>query len=346
MTGAADKAPPMPVAAAEHRQRARVLDCGKYAGMTTLEARKAIVADLEEGGCLIRDRGPLSTMSAPATAATPTIEPMVSKQWFVKMEPLAKPAIESVEKGEIKFVPERFTKNYMNWMKNTRDWCISRQLWWGHQIPAWYCDDCGETDRRQDDAPCTCPKCGSSTADAGPRHAGHLVLLCAVALLHAGLAQRGQRGPEVFLPHQHAGHRLRHHRLLGQPHDLLRSGATPARHPFNTVCIHGIVRDSQGRKMSKSARQRHRPAGGHCPVRRGRPALHAGGPAPPRATICAIIEKKVEAARNFANKLWNATRFVLMNLPEDFAAGPAQRGQAGHERQVGADQAESGWPVP
>ena len=121
-----------------------MLDCGKYAGMTTLEARKAILADLEAGGFL-KETEPLKHEVGTCYRCHSTIEPMVSKQWFVKMEPLAKPAIESVEKGEIKFVPERFTKNYLNWMKGTRDWCISRQLWWGHQIPAWYCDDCGET---------------------------------------------------------------------------------------------------------------------------------------------------------------------------------------------------------
>ena len=131
-----------------------VLDCGKYAGMTTLEARKAILADLEAGGFL-KEIEPLKHEVGTCYRCHSTIEPMVSKQWFVKMEPLAKPAIESVEKGEIKFVPERFTKNYMNWMKNTRDWCISRQLWWGHQIPAWYCDDCGETVVAKS-APCAC----------------------------------------------------------------------------------------------------------------------------------------------------------------------------------------------
>ena len=143
-----------------------VLDCGKYAGMTTLEARKAILADLKEGGFL-KEIEPLKHEVGTCYRCHSTIEPMVSKQWFVKMEPLAKPAIESVEKGEIKFVPERFTKNYMNWMKNTRDWCISRQLWWGHQIPAWYCDDCGETVVAKS-APCACPKCGGAKLTQDP----------------------------------------------------------------------------------------------------------------------------------------------------------------------------------
>ena len=160
MTGAADKAAADALFAAGKNtvNEPHVLDCGKYAGMTTLEARKAILADLKEGGFL-KEIEPLKHEVGTCYRCHSTIEPMVSKQWFVKMEPLAKPAIESVEKGEIKFVPERFTKNYMNWMKNTRDWCISRQLWWGHQIPAWYCDDCGETVVAKS-APCTCPKCG------------------------------------------------------------------------------------------------------------------------------------------------------------------------------------------
>ncbi len=136
MTGAADKAAADALFAAGKNtvNEPHVLDCGKYAGMTTLEARKAILADLKEGGFL-KEIEPLKHEVGTCYRCHSTIEPMVSKQWFVKMEPLAEPAIESVEKGDIKFVPERFTKNYMNWMKNTRDWCISRQLWWGHQIP-------------------------------------------------------------------------------------------------------------------------------------------------------------------------------------------------------------------
>ena len=118
-----------------------------------------------------------------------TIEPMVSKQWFVKMEPLAKPAIEAVEKGEITFVPERFTKNYFNWMENVRDWCISRQLWWGHRIPAWYCDDCGETVVCQGGLRPSAPSAAAPICIQDQRHAGHLVLLCPVALLHPGLAR-------------------------------------------------------------------------------------------------------------------------------------------------------------
>ena len=207
MTGAADKAAADALFEAGKNtvNEPRVLDCGKYAGMTTLEARKAILADLEAGGYL-KEVEPLKHEVGTCYRCHTTIEPMVSRQWFVKMEPLAKPAIEAVEKGRIRFVPERFTKNYMNWMKNTRDWCISRQLWWGHQIPAWYCDECGETVVAKE-APAACPKCGSTHLTRDPRHPGHLVLLGPVALQHPGLAG-GDRGPEILLSHRHPGHRL------------------------------------------------------------------------------------------------------------------------------------------
>ena len=168
MTGKADKeaADALFAAGKNTVNEPHVLDCGKYAGMTTMEARKAIVADLEAGGYL-KSVEPLKHEVGSCYRCHTTIEPMVSKQWFVKMEPLAKPAIEAVEQGRIRFVPERFTKNYMNWMKNTRDWCISRQLWWGHQIPAWYCDACGETVVAKE-APAACPKCGCTHLTRDP----------------------------------------------------------------------------------------------------------------------------------------------------------------------------------
>ncbi|MBQ8238618.1 MAG: valine--tRNA ligase, partial [Oscillospiraceae bacterium] len=168
MTGAADKAACDELFASGRATvgEPEVLDCGKYAGMTTQEARKAIVADLTEAG-LLKEIEPLTHEVGTCYRCHNTIEPMISKQWFVKMAPLAGPAVESVEKGEIKFVPERFTKNYINWMKGSRDWCISRQLWWGHQIPAWYCADCGETIVAKE-APGVCPKCGSVHLDQDP----------------------------------------------------------------------------------------------------------------------------------------------------------------------------------
>ena len=164
-----------------------MLDCGKYAGMTAAEARKAIVADLQEAGYL-KEIEPLKHEVGTCYRCHTVIEPMVSKQWFVKMEPLAKPAIESVEKGEIKFVPDRFTKNYLNWMRGARDWCISRQLWWGHQIPAWYCADCGAATVAKS-APRSLPALRQHQPDPGPRYPGYLVQLCFVAVQHPGLAE-------------------------------------------------------------------------------------------------------------------------------------------------------------
>ena len=298
----------------------RVLDCGKYAGMTTMEARKAIVADLEAGGYL-KSVEPLKHEVGSCYRCHTTIEPMVSKQWFVRMEPLAKPAIQAVEEGRIRFVPERFTKNYMNWMKNTRDWCISRQLWWGHQIPAWYCDECGETVVAKE-APAACPKCGCTHLTRDP---DTLDTWFSSALW-----------PFSTLGWPHETEDLKYF----YPTDTLVTGydiigfwvsrmifsglAYTGKAPFHTVCIHGIVRDSQGRKMSKSL------GNGIDPLE----VIDNFGADALRMTLVVgstagndtrYSEEKVTASRNFANKLWNAARFVLMNLPEDFAPGmPAE----------------------
>jgi len=168
MTGAADRAAweELKASGRASADEPEVLDCGKYAGMTAAEARKAILADLEAGGFL-KATEDISHEVGTCYRCHTVIEPMISKQWFVKMDPLAAPAIESVEKGEIKFVPERFTKNYINWMKGSRDWCISRQLWWGHRIPAWYCADCGETIVAKT-APAACPHCGGANLEQDP----------------------------------------------------------------------------------------------------------------------------------------------------------------------------------
>ena len=319
MTGAADKAAADALFAAGKNaiNEPEVLDCGKYAGMTTLEARKAILADLEAGGFL-KEIEPLKHEVGTCYRCHSTIEPMVSKQWFVKMEPLAKPAIESVEKGEIKFVPERFTKNYMNWMKNTRDWCISRQLWWGHQIPAWYCDDCGETVVAKS-APCSCPKCGGAKLTQDPDTLDTWFSSALWPFSTLGWPNEDSADLKYFYP---TNTLVTGYDIIGfWVSRMIFSGlAYTGKAPFDTVCIHGIVRDSQGRKMSKSLGNGIDPL--EVIAQYGADALRfmlVDGSTP--GNDMRYIEKKVEAARNFANKLWNATRFVLMNLPEDFEPG-------------------------
>ena len=319
MTGAADKAAADALFAAGKNaiNEPEVLDCGKYAGMTTLEARKAILADLEAGGFL-KEIEPLKHEVGTCYRCHSTIEPMVSKQWFVKMEPLAKPAIESVEKGEIKFVPERFTKNYMNWMKNTRDWCISRQLWWGHQIPAWYCDDCGETVVAKS-APCACPKCGSAKLTQDPDTLDTWFSSALWPFSTLGWPNEESEDLKYFYP---TNTLVTGYDIIGfWVSRMIFSGlAYTGKAPFSTVCIHGIVRDSQGRKMSKSLGNGIDPL--EVIAQYGADALRfmlVDGSTP--GNDMRYIEKKVEAARNFANKLWNATRFVLMNLSEDFTPG-------------------------
>ena len=294
-----------------------MLDCGKYAGMTTMEARKAILADLKEGGFL-KEIEPLKHEVGTCYRCHSTIEPMVSKQWFVKMEPLAKPAIESVEKGEIKFIPERFTKNYMNWMKGTRDWCISRQLWWGHQIPAYYCDDCGETVVAKE-TPCTCPKCGGSKFTQDPDTLDTWFSSALWPFSTLGWPNEDSADLKYFYP---TNTLVTGYDIIGfWVSRMIFSGlAYTGKAPFDTVCIHGIVRDSQGRKMSKSLGNGIDPL--EVIAQYGADALRfmlVDGSTP--GNDMRYIEKKVEAARNFANKLWNATRFVLMNLPEDFEPG-------------------------
>ena len=319
MTGAADKAAADALFTSGKNtiNEPEVLDCGKYAGMTTLEARKAILADLKEGGFL-KEIEPLKHEVGTCYRCHSTIEPMVSKQWFVKMEPLAKPAIESVEKGDIKFVPERFTKNYMNWMKNTRDWCISRQLWWGHQIPAWYCDDCGETVVAKS-APCTCPKCGGTRLTQDPDTLDTWFSSALWPFSTLGWPNEESEDLKYFYP---TNTLVTGYDIIGfWVSRMIFSGlAYTGKAPFDTVCIHGIVRDSQGRKMSKSLGNGIDPL--EVIAQYGADALRfmlVDGSTP--GNDMRYIEKKVEAARNFANKLWNATRFVLMNLPEDFEPG-------------------------
>ena len=314
MTGAEDKAACDELFASGRATvgEPEVLDCGKYAGMTTAEARKAIVADLQELG-LLKEIEPLTHEVGTCYRCHNTIEPMISKQWFVKMAPLAGPAVESVEKGEIKFVPERFTKNYINWMKGSRDWCISRQLWWGHQIPAWYCDDCGETIVAKE-APAVCPKCGKSHLTQDPDTLDTWFSSALWPFSTLGWPNEDSEDLKYFYP---TNTLVTGYDIIGfWVSRMIFSGlAYTGKAPFDTVCIHGIVRDSQGRKMSKSL------GNGIDPLvvieEYGADALRfmlVDGSTP--GNDMRYSEEKVKAARNFANKLWNASRYVLMSLPE------------------------------
>ena len=312
MTGADDKAAADALKASGHASADEpdVLDCGKYAGMTAAEARKAIVADLQEAGYL-KEIEPLKHEVGTCYRCHTVIEPMVSKQWFVKMEPLAKPAIESVEKGEIKFVPDRFTKNYLNWMRGSRDWCISRQLWWGHQIPAWYCADCGAATVAKS-APAACPHCGSTNLTQDPDTLDTWFSSALWPFSTLGWPNENAEDYNYFYP---TNTLVTGYDIIGfWVSRMIFSGlAYTGKAPFDTVCIHGIVRDSQGRKMSKSLGNGIDPL--EVIAQYGADALRfmlLDGSTP--GNDMRYSEKKVEAARNFANKLWNATRFVLMNV--------------------------------
>ena len=314
MTGAADKAACDELFASGRATvgEPEVIDCGKYAGMTTAEARKAIVADMTELG-LLKEIEPLTHEVGTCYRCHNTIEPMISKQWFVHMAPLAGPAVESVEKGEIKFVPERFTKNYINWMKGSRDWCISRQLWWGHQIPAWYCADCGETIVAKD-APSVCPKCGKDHLTQDPDTLDTWFSSALWPFSTLGWPNEDAEDLKYFYP---TNTLVTGYDIIGfWVSRMIFSGlAYTGKAPFDTVCIHGIVRDALGRKMSKSL------GNGIDPLvvieEYGADALRfmlVDGSTP--GNDMRYSEEKVKAARNFANKLWNASRYVLMSLPE------------------------------
>lgn len=280
---------------------------GKYCGMDRYEARRAVVKDLEELGLLVKTEEHAHNVGQCYRCST-TVEPLISKQWFVKMGPLAEPALKVVQDGGVRFVPERFAKTYANWMENVHDWCISRQLWWGHRIPAFYCDACGETTVSKED-PAVCPKCGAPmrqdedvldtwfssalwpfTTLGWPEKTKELeyfyptsVLVTGYDIIFFWVARM------IFSGMEH----------MGKP-------------PFHTVLIHGLVRDSQGRKMSKSL------GNGIDPLeiidQYGADALRftlATGNAP--GNDMRFYSERVEASRNFANKIWNASRFVLMN---------------------------------
>jgi valyl-tRNA synthetase len=285
---------------------------GKYAGMDRMEARKAIVEDLEKEGAIVKIEDYSHNVGV-CYRCHSSIEPKVSKQWFVKMEPLAKPAIDCVKNGEVKFVPERFDKTYYHWMENIKDWCISRQLWWGHRIPAWYCDECGEVVVSKE-TPTVCPKCGCTHLTQDP---DTLDTWFSSALWPFSTLGWPDKTPELahYFPTS----------TLVTGYDIIffwvarmifSSVENMHERPFDTVFIHGIVRDAQGRKMSKSL------GNGIDPLividEYGADALRftlATGNSP--GNDMRFSDEKVGASRNFANKLWNAARFILMNLGED-----------------------------
>ena len=286
-------------------------DYPKYAGMDRYEAREAIVKDLEEGGFLIKTEDYNHNVGTCYRCGT-TIEPRVSLQWFVKMEELAKPAIEAVKDGRIRFVPERFNKNYFNWMEDIRDWCISRQLWWGHRIPAFYCDDCGEIVVTKDET-AVCPKCGKPMRqDPDTLDTWFSSALWPFSTL--GWPEDTEDLKRFY------------------PTDTLVTGydiitfwvsrmivagmAHMDEEPFRDILIHGLVRDSQGRKMSKSL------GNGIDPLeiidQSGADSLRFAlvtGNAP--GNDQRFQEDKITMGRNLSNKIWNAMRFVIMNLEDD-----------------------------
>ena len=282
---------------------------GKYAGMTLMDCRKAVVKDLEDGGYLVKTE-PLKHNVGSCYRCRTVIEPRVSQQWFVKMKPLAEPAIEAVRSGRTKFVPERFDKVYYNWMENIRDWCISRQLWWGHRIPAWYCPDCGEIVVSRED-PAACPKCGCT---ALKQDEDTLDTWFSSALWPFSTLGWPDKTPELsyFYPTS----------TLVTGYDIIffwvaRMIFSGVEHmgeaPFDTVLIHGLIRDAQGRKMSKSLGNGVDPL--EVIAQYGADALRfmlATGNSP--GNDMRFTTEKVESSRNFANKLWNAARFILMNL--------------------------------
>ena len=285
---------------------------GKYQGLDRYEARKAMVADLEAQGLLVKIKPHTHNVGTHDRCGT-VIEPIISKQWYVKMDSLAKPAIEVVKNKKTKFVPERFEKTYFNWMENIQDWCISRQLWWGHRIPVYYCQDCGEIMVSEHDVT-TCTKCGSSKIEQETDVLDTWFSSALWPFSTLGWPDKTE-DLEYFYPTSTlvTGYDI----IFFWVARMIFSGIhNMGETPFDTVLIHGIIRDSQGRKMSKSL------GNGVDPLEvideYGADALRfmlVTGNAP--GNDIRYIPERVEAARNFANKIWNASRFVMMNLDRD-----------------------------
>ncbi len=284
---------------------------GKYAGMGRYEARRAVVADLDSLGLLVKTREHTHNVGA-CYRCGDTVEPWASKQWFVKMQPMAGPAIEVVKNGETKFVPERFAKIYLHWMENIRDWCISRQLWWGHRIPAWYCL-CGELVVART-APDICPRCGGRQLERDPDTLDTWFSSALWPFSTLGWPDNTD-DLQYFYPTN----------TMVTSYDIIFfwvarmifSGVEQmGKTPFDTVFIHGLVRDAQGRKMSKSLGNGIDPL--DIIAQNGADALRfalATGVSP--GNDMRYIDEKCRAARNFCNKIWNAVRYILMNLDGD-----------------------------
>ena len=282
---------------------------GKYEGMDRYECRKAVIKDLEEGGYLVKIEDHEHNVGTCYRCGT-TVEPMTSAQWFVKMAPLAKPAMDVVKEGKTKFVPDRFSKTYLRWMENVHDWCISRQLWWGHRIPAFYCDDCGEMTVSKEDIH-VCPKCGSKNIRQEEDVLDTWFSSALWPFSTLGWPEKTKE-LEYFYPTS----------TLVTGYDIIffwvaRMIFSGVEHmgetPFETVYIHGLVRDAQGRKMSKSL------GNGIDPLeiidQYGADALRftlATGNSP--GNDMRFSDERVQASRNFCNKIWNASRFIQMNL--------------------------------
>ncbi len=293
---------------------------GEFEGMDRYEARKIIVEKMDEMGLLVKIEDHTHNVGTHDRCKT-TVEPMVKPQWFVAMEELAKPAIEAVKNGDLEFVPKNYDKTYLHWLENIRDWCISRQLWWGHRIPAWYCQDCGETIvARKKDTPCKCPKCGGSSLKQDEDTLDTWFSSALWPFSTLGWPDNTDE-LEYFYPTD----------VLVTGYDIIFfwvirmvfSGyAHTGKSPFHTVLIHGLVRDSLGRKMSKSL------GNGIDPLeiidKYGADALRLTlitGNAP--GNDMRFYNERVENSRNFANKVWNASRFIMMNIADNDVTKPA-----------------------
>ena len=303
-----------------HLETIRVLDDngkvnengGKYQGMDRYECRKAIVADLEAEGYLVKVE-PYSHNVGTCYRCHNDVEPIISAQWFVKMQPLAKEAIRVVKDGTIKFVPDRFAKTYLNWMENVHDWCISRQLWWGHQIPAWYCDECGHINVSRED-PTKCEKCGCTKLT---RDEDVLDTWFSSALWPFSTLGWPEQTKDLDYWYPTTDMVTGYDIIFFWVARMVFSGMEQMKkEPFKTVFIHGLVRDDKGRKMSKSLGNGIDPL--EMAEKYGADALRFNlitGNSP--GNDMRFYVEKCEAMRNFANKIWNASRYVLMNLTVD-----------------------------